>query len=81
MTAPSAQYRWMRKRSQLDRLSRHLPPDHPELLALRSDLGVNDLMQARIAKLLAEMPALTDEQRTRLAELLKPVRIIPGGVR
>lgn len=33
-----------------------------------------------IERILAEAPPLTPEQRTRLAELLKPVRVNGGGV-
>lgn len=65
----------MRKRGLLARLSRDLPPDHPEIVALRTELKL-DRAEEYLAKLIAENP-LTDEQRTRLAELLKPVRI--GG--
>jgi hypothetical protein len=32
-----------------------------------------------VCKVLAEAPPLTDEQRTRLAELLKPVRVSGGA--
>lgn len=63
---------WMRKRGLLARKSRDLPPDHPEIVALRTELKV-DRAAEYITKLIAE--PLNDEQRTRLAELLKPVRI------
>ena len=66
---------WMQKRGKLARLSRDPPPDHPEIVALRTELKL-DRAQEYLAKLIADNP-LTDEQRTRLAELLKPVRI--GG--
>lgn len=36
---------------------------------------------AYVAKLLATAPPLTPEQRTKLAELLKPVRVRPGGAK
>lgn len=65
---------WMQKRGRLARLSRDLPPDHPEIIALRTELRL-DRAQEYITKLIADSPPLTDEQRTRLTELLKPVRI------
>lgn len=34
-----------------------------------------------VAKVLANAPPLTDEQRTRLAELLRPVRVANRGDR
>lgn len=64
----------MQKRGRLARLSRDLPPDHPDIVALRTELKI-DRAAEYIAKLVAE--PLTDEQRTRLAELLKPARV--GG--
>jgi hypothetical protein len=67
-----AQTTWMQKRGKLARLSRDLPPDHPEIIALRTELKL-DRAHEYIASLIADNP-LTDEQRTRLAELLKPVR-------
>ena len=73
----AAQSDWMRKRGMLARKSRDLPPDHPEIRALRTELKV-DRAEESLAKLIAENP-LTDEQRTRLAELLKPVRVRGGA--
>jgi hypothetical protein len=64
----------MQKRGLLARLSRDLPRDHPEIVALRTEIKL-DRAEEYIEKLLATAPPLTDEQRTRLAELLKPVRI------
>lgn len=68
----------MRKRGLLARRSQDLPPDHPELVALRTELKL-DRAAEYISKLIAETPPLTDEQRTRLTELLKPVRVTGGG--
>ncbi len=46
--------------------------DDPELADARRDLAQAQLADY-IEKILAQAPPLTDEQRTRLAELLKPV--------
>lgn len=51
-------------------------PDCPEMAEARRGLKEAKATDY-IRKLLDEAPPLTDEQRTRLAELLKPVRI--GG--
>lgn len=71
---------WMTKRGKLARLSRDLPPNHPDIVALRTELRL-DRAEEYIAKLLADSPPLTDEQRTRLTELLRPVRIHGGDAR
>ena len=63
----------MQKRGKLARLSRDLPADHPEIVSLRTELKL-DRAAEYIETFLATTPPLTDEQRTRLAELLKPVR-------
>ena len=56
---------------------RHHPnKDHTEN---RRDLAAAKL-DAYIEKILAAAPPLTDEQRTKLAELLRPVRQSGGGV-
>jgi hypothetical protein len=73
----SAQNKWMRTRGRLARLTRDLPADHPEIVALRTELKL-DRIEESIVKLIANNP-LNDEQRTRLAELLKPVRVTAGG--
>lgn len=73
----SAQTPWMRTRGKLARLSRELPPDHPEIVALRTELRLGRAAEY-ISELVANNP-LTAEQRTALAELLKPVRVT-GGV-
>jgi hypothetical protein len=73
----SAHTSWMQKRGKLARLSRDLPPDHPEIVSLRTALKI-DRAQEYLTKLVADNP-LNDEQRTRLAELLKPVRVNAGG--
>lgn len=52
-------------------------PDHPEFVEARRGLKAARA-EDYVAKLLAEAPPLTDEQRTKLAELLRPVRRHPG---
>lgn len=68
---------WQSKRARIARLSKDLPADHPELQRLRTELRTQRGSEY-IKKLLDAAPPLTDEQRTKLSELLKPVRI-PGG--
>lgn len=51
-------------------LSRSRTPDDPELSAARRDLRAAKLA-AHIAKVVAEAPPLTAEQRDRLAVLLR----------
>jgi hypothetical protein len=48
-------------------------PDDPELVDAYRDLAAAKISDY-IERILAEAPPLTDEQRTKLAELLKPVR-------
>lgn len=64
---------WRQDRGRLARLSKDLPHKHPELVELRRELRAKRLAEY-IEKVLAAAPPLTDEQRTRLAELLRPVR-------
>jgi hypothetical protein len=65
---------WQTKRARIARLSKDLPREHPELQRLRTELRTQRTAEY-IEKILAAWPPLTDEQRTKLAELLKPVRI------
>jgi hypothetical protein len=64
---------WKQKRGKLARLSQSLPSDAPVLCELRGELKAQRL-EEHIAGVLAAAPPLTDEQRGRLAELLRPVR-------
>lgn len=59
-------------------LTRSRTPDDPVLVDARRALEIAR-NSARIDALIAAATPLTDEQRTRLAELLKPVRIAGGG--
>ena len=47
--------------------------DDPEIALARRDLEASKLAD-HIERVLAEAPPLTDEQRSKLAELLRPVR-------
>jgi hypothetical protein len=52
-------------------LTRHRPPDDPELLAARRALKA-DRAQRYITDLVTHEPPLTDDQRSSLAALLAP---------
>jgi hypothetical protein len=69
---------WKTKRAQIARRSQDLPPNAPELIELRQELKEQRLAEY-IEHVLAAAPPLTAEQRTRLAELLRPVRLVGGG--
>jgi hypothetical protein len=44
--------------------------------------GINqERLDAYVARVVAMAPPLTDEQRTRLAELLRPVQIVASPAR
>ena len=60
-------------RGKVAAFSRSRPDDDPEYIAARQNLNALRL-EEHIEKTLAAAPPLTDEQRTRLAELLRPVR-------
>jgi hypothetical protein len=50
------------------------PPDHPKVVEADQNLAALRI-EKYINTVLAEAPPLSDEQRTKLAELLRPVRI------
>lgn len=62
-----------KKQGQLAQAHKKLPPGHPKLAELRAEFATMRLSEY-IERVLAEAPALSDEQRCRLAELLRPVR-------
>lgn len=64
---------WTKARSELGHKTRKLGPDHPETIEARRTFR-EERTAAYIEKVLAEAPPLTDEQRTRLAELLRPAK-------
>lgn len=66
-------------RGRVAALSRSRASDDPEFIAAKTDLVAANIADYLI-RTLAAAPPLTDEQRTRLAELLRPVRR-SGGAR
>lgn len=84
MSAPSETTEsWRSKRARYAALVRGVragerPPDDPALIETRRDLAALRL-EEHVLRVLADAPPLTDEQRTRLAELLRPVRVNGGG--
>lgn len=64
---------WQQKRGRLARLSQDLPPDHPELVALREAMHAQKTV-ARVEKIIRDA-RLSDEQRAQLAKLFQ------GGAR
>ncbi|WP_162112694.1 hypothetical protein [Mycolicibacter kumamotonensis] len=67
-----------RHRAQVARRSQSYPANHPRVVEAKRDL-IEANARRYIKTVLAQRPPLTDEQRTRLAELLRPVR--KGGAR
>lgn len=61
------------QRAKIGALSRDRKPDDPELVSARRDLAEIRLTE-HIERVLSQAPPLSDEQRCRLAELLRPVR-------
>lgn len=61
---------WTKDRARVASLSRSRAADDPELLQARRNLREAKLAE-HIAKAVAEAPPLTDEQRDRLATLLR----------
>jgi hypothetical protein len=61
------------ERARIAALSRDRQPDDPKIVEARRNLHAARL-EGHIEKTLAAAPPLTDEQRCRLAELLRPVR-------
>lgn len=69
---------WQQERARVASLSRSRQSDDPDLIEARRRLRT-ERCAAYIEKVLAEAPPLTDEQRTKLAELLAPARRRNGG--
>ncbi len=67
---------WTQTRSRIANAKRKDP--NADVTELRQQLKT-ERTQQYIEKVLADWPPLTDQQRTTLAELLKPVRV--GGAR
>jgi len=66
--------RTAKSRARLGGLVSRLGPDHPRVAEAQQDLEVSKLAD-HIERVLATAPPLTDEQRSKLAELLRPVRV------
>ncbi len=66
-------------RARVAALTRSRKPDDTELVAAKRELA-EARIAASIDRITAEAPALTDEQRTKLAELLRPVRNSGGAL-
>lgn len=62
-----------RERSRIAALSRSRSDDDPDLNAARRDFRAAKA-EDYVRRIVAAAPPLTDEQRTKLAELLAPVR-------
>jgi hypothetical protein len=69
---------WTVERARIAAITRGIragerQPDDPQLAEARRNLKALRL-EEYVRKVLAEAPPLTDEQKTRLAELLRPAR-------
>jgi hypothetical protein len=65
-------------RNKLGNTARHHPNDPSKVDEARRELAEAKITDY-IEKVLAEAPTLDEEQRTRLAELLRPARQPAGG--
>ena len=63
---------WTAARARLNALQRHRAADDPEIVTARRDLRAARAADY-VRKLVDGAPPLTDEQRDRLAVLLRPV--------
>lgn len=69
---------WTHERAKVASLSRSRPANDPELVAARRNLKAIRL-EEYVARVVAEAPPLTDEQRDRIATLLRPSKIGGGA--
>ncbi len=60
---------WTSERARVASLTRSRPADDPDLLAARQRLRTNRLAE-HVARVVAEAPPLTSEQRDRIAAAL-----------
>ena len=65
-------------RNRLGAIKRHHPNDTERLADARRDLAAAKLAEY-IARTVDAAPPLTDDQRARLAALLRPVTAVGGG--
>ncbi len=68
----------LRARGRVASLSRSRPADDPELIGARQTLAA-EKMADYVARVVAEAPPLTDEQRARISALLRPARVGDGA--
>ena len=61
---------WTSERARYASLSRSRPADDPELIEARRNMRALKL-EEHVARVVAEAPPLTDEQRERIAALLR----------
>ena len=71
MAAPSADV--FHHRASLARRTQSYPPDHHKVVDAKRDLAEAKLADY-IERVLSASPPFSDEQKTRLAELLRPAR-------
>lgn len=69
---------WTKERARVASLSRSRTPDDPDLVNARRNLRAIRL-QEHVAKVVAQAPPLTSEQRDRIAALLRPTDRIGGA--
>jgi len=65
-------------RARVATLSRSRRPDDPELVEARRNLRAEYLAEY-VARVVAEAPPLTNEQRHRIAQLIAPHAVVGGG--
>lgn len=68
----SAEFRHLRARKAA-LIRNNVPPDNPKVIAADRNLAENKTAEY-VKTVLASAPPLTDDQRDRLADLLRPVR-------
>jgi len=61
---------WTQERARVASLSRSRKSDDPELIEARRNMRAERLAE-HVARVVAEAPPLTDEQRERIAALLR----------
>lgn len=72
MSAEKARTTWTEERARVASLSRSRTPNDPDLIAARRNLRAARA-EDYIRKMVDSAPPLTDQQRARLAALLRPI--------
>jgi hypothetical protein len=62
---------WKQARGKLGHLSKTADPTDPRLADLRRDIRAGRL-EEHVQQVISAVPALTDEQRERLTDMLRP---------